>query len=295
MSLFLKSSLQCRVQGGSDKSGIFCFFLLNGTTQLKISRFYWSKKPLAEIHIDNHVFNKNYHQLWREPRSWTWSSCRPSLGCPWQGTPSPPSSWSDPWICCETLLWPLIQRRHIQKSQKACSQASWKARPPPPTPTYGLLEPVLHLFHGMSGAKSADYHSSWSFLSIYLCWNVSFCIYLCFGTQLGRFGAKEFFKIVFFNVTVKLWKCSENIAATIYFTTCWTSLYTITMFHWSCYFLLLQWRKTGSSVAKWVHMEYGWTLTFTTVIIDTIYKYTIPVLRAKFSFLGIFIYNLPVK
>jgi hypothetical protein len=28
------------LQGGSDKSGIFFFFLLNGTTQLKISRFY---------------------------------------------------------------------------------------------------------------------------------------------------------------------------------------------------------------------------------------------------------------
>jgi hypothetical protein len=29
-----------KVQGGSDKSGIFFFFLLNGTTPLKISRFY---------------------------------------------------------------------------------------------------------------------------------------------------------------------------------------------------------------------------------------------------------------
>jgi hypothetical protein len=28
------------IKGGSDKSGIFFFFLLNGTTQLKISRFY---------------------------------------------------------------------------------------------------------------------------------------------------------------------------------------------------------------------------------------------------------------
>jgi hypothetical protein len=28
------------LQGGSDKSGIFFFFLLNGATQLKISRFY---------------------------------------------------------------------------------------------------------------------------------------------------------------------------------------------------------------------------------------------------------------
>ncbi len=57
-----------------------------------------------------------------------------------------------------------------------------------------LLEPVLHLFHGMSGAKPADYHGSCSFLSIYLFWNVSFCLYLCFGTQLIRFGAKEIFK-----------------------------------------------------------------------------------------------------
>jgi hypothetical protein len=28
------------IQGGSDKSGIFFFFLLNGTAQLKIIRFY---------------------------------------------------------------------------------------------------------------------------------------------------------------------------------------------------------------------------------------------------------------
>jgi hypothetical protein len=29
----------CFIQGGSDKFGIFFFFLLNGTTQLKTSRF----------------------------------------------------------------------------------------------------------------------------------------------------------------------------------------------------------------------------------------------------------------
>ncbi len=79
-----------------------------------------------------------------------------------------------------------------------------------------LLEPVLHLFHGMSGAKSADYHGSCSFLSICLCWNLSFCSYLCFGTQLRRFGQKNFSKKLFFNVTVKLLKCSGNIAATLY-------------------------------------------------------------------------------
>ncbi len=35
------------VHGGSDKSGIFFFILLNGTTQLKIIRFYWSKKKIS--------------------------------------------------------------------------------------------------------------------------------------------------------------------------------------------------------------------------------------------------------
>jgi len=39
---FLKIHLHhySNVQGGSDKSGIFFFFLLNGIIQLKISRFY---------------------------------------------------------------------------------------------------------------------------------------------------------------------------------------------------------------------------------------------------------------
>ncbi len=63
-----------------------------------------------------------------------------------------------------------------------------------------------------------------SFLSIYLCWVVYFCFYLCFGTQLRRFGVKELFKKVFFYVTVKLWKCSGNIAATLYIPT--TILYS---------------------------------------------------------------------
>ncbi len=42
--LFLKSYMTLKylliIQGGSDKSGIFFFLLLNGTTQLKIIRFY---------------------------------------------------------------------------------------------------------------------------------------------------------------------------------------------------------------------------------------------------------------
>jgi hypothetical protein len=48
-----------------------------------------------------------------------------------------------------------------------------------------------NLFHGMSGAMSADYHCSCSFLLIHLYWNVPFCFYLCFIRQLRRFGAKK--------------------------------------------------------------------------------------------------------
>ncbi len=35
-----KGGIKDDIQGGSDKSGIFFFLLLNGTTQLKIIRFY---------------------------------------------------------------------------------------------------------------------------------------------------------------------------------------------------------------------------------------------------------------
>ncbi len=48
-----------------------------------------------------------------------------------------------------------------------------------------------NLFNGMSGAKSPDYHGPWSFLSIHLCWNVTFCFYLCFSRQLRWFWGKR--------------------------------------------------------------------------------------------------------
>jgi len=41
------------IQGGSDKSGIFFFLLSNDTAQLKIIRFYKTKKQLTEVHIEN--------------------------------------------------------------------------------------------------------------------------------------------------------------------------------------------------------------------------------------------------
>jgi hypothetical protein len=41
------------VQGGSDKSGIFFFFLFNGTTQLKTSRFIEVKKKISSYTFHN--------------------------------------------------------------------------------------------------------------------------------------------------------------------------------------------------------------------------------------------------
>ncbi len=46
------------IQGGSDKSGFFFFFLLNGAAQLKTSRFYWSKKNLQRYTLTINIFNK---------------------------------------------------------------------------------------------------------------------------------------------------------------------------------------------------------------------------------------------
>jgi hypothetical protein len=41
------------VQGGSDNSGILKTFFKNLTAQLKIVRFYKTKKQLTEVHIEN--------------------------------------------------------------------------------------------------------------------------------------------------------------------------------------------------------------------------------------------------
>ncbi len=49
--IFLQYTTYIGVQGGSDKSGIFLFYLLNGTTQLKIIRFYCSEKKKLQIYI----------------------------------------------------------------------------------------------------------------------------------------------------------------------------------------------------------------------------------------------------
>ncbi len=55
-----------------------------------------------------------------------------------------------------------------------------------------------NLFHGTSGAKPADHHGSCRSLLIHLCWNMSFCFYLCFSRQLRWFWAKEFIIKFFF-------------------------------------------------------------------------------------------------
>jgi len=61
----------------------------------------------------------------RGPEREFWGGSVTVISMQCQGTPpAPSSSGSDPWICCETLQWPLIQRRHIQNSQKGCSHES---------------------------------------------------------------------------------------------------------------------------------------------------------------------------
>ncbi len=85
-----------------------------------------------------------------------------------------------------------------------------------------LLKPVLNsalfivfLAHNPSGAKPVDYHSYRSFLLIYIYRTMSVCFCFCLYTELRRFvqNNKEF--IWFFNATVRLWKCSGNVAATL--------------------------------------------------------------------------------
>ncbi len=47
----------------------------------------------------------------QDPRSGTWTSCRPSPRCSWRGTPSPPwSSRSGPWFSCKAVLCPLFRK-----------------------------------------------------------------------------------------------------------------------------------------------------------------------------------------
>jgi hypothetical protein len=52
-NLRISTNHQYRIQGGSDKSGILKIFLETHTAQLKIIRFYKSKKKLAQGHIEN--------------------------------------------------------------------------------------------------------------------------------------------------------------------------------------------------------------------------------------------------
>ncbi len=59
-------------------------------------------------------------------------------GVPGKGPFSPPSSsGSDPWFCCEALHGPITLRRPTQNRPKGCSQVSWEAIPPCPTPPGG--------------------------------------------------------------------------------------------------------------------------------------------------------------
>ncbi len=71
---------------------------------------------MAEERTDNQFIQWNCR---RQHRSGTWTSCKTSPRCWWQGTPLPP--WCNGlglWFFLEDLLWPLIQRRPLQNSQR---------------------------------------------------------------------------------------------------------------------------------------------------------------------------------
>ncbi len=105
----------------------FFFFILNGTTQLKIIEV---KKIWQRNILRINLFNKSA------------ISCKDNLNPDLKlvQTFARVSLARDPiisfifWIrsldLLRDFLWPVIQRRPIQNSQKA----SWGARPPPPTP-----------------------------------------------------------------------------------------------------------------------------------------------------------------
>ncbi len=65
-------------------------------------------------------------------------------GVPVQGPHQRLNPLDGPRFCCETLHWPITQRRPTQGSPKGCNQASWEAWPPYPTPPGGSP-------HGLAG------------------------------------------------------------------------------------------------------------------------------------------------
>ncbi len=106
-----------------------------------------------------------------------WPEARAGLrqGVPGRGPSPPSSSGSDPWICCETLHWALLQRRPIQNSQKGCRAKSLDLLHPHLRKV--LLEPVLHplavVSKGtvlMEAAMAISVYLSASFDTIYLFW-----------------------------------------------------------------------------------------------------------------------------
>ncbi len=78
------------------------------------------------------------------------------------------------------------------------------------------LPKALNLYHGTSGARSEDCPCSCAFLLIHLRPNATVCFIFLFWQKAEMVLRKKTIKILFFKRTVKLWKCSGKIAATLY-------------------------------------------------------------------------------
>jgi hypothetical protein len=98
------------------------FFCQPSGSRMVWGRDYWGGS-VTVTSIWLCVLSAKWKQEGAGRNQWGGSVTVISMQC--QGTPpAPSSSGSDPWICCETLQWPLNQRRHIQNSQKGCSHES---------------------------------------------------------------------------------------------------------------------------------------------------------------------------
>ncbi len=65
----------------------------------------------------------------QDPRSGTWTSCRPSPRCSWRGTRSPPwSSRSGPWFSCKAVLWPSFRKAPSKIVHRASGRSTVSKR-----------------------------------------------------------------------------------------------------------------------------------------------------------------------
>ncbi len=128
--------------------------------------------------------------------------------------------WTRSLFCWETLQWPILQIRPTQNSEKSFNQASWEARPPPPTPPQQcsyrcfpkLLISTMERPAQCLETVPAPVPSCWFILA-----GMGLFVFISVSVDSwDGFSEKKCKKRLFCNATVKHWTRSGNIAATLY-------------------------------------------------------------------------------